>query len=144
MAAWHGGWEFLYWRQFCTLGIHWLTLDKKKKKPQIMQLKNLVKFSGACFGNFWIFPMHCIYLYQFEVPCFISTEEKDVLAGIILCMSSANETWRYTVTPSLIGWVHTHNDPCIPGLCAVLYHIQHISYFWSKKKKYIYIYKNIP
>ena len=23
----------------------------------------------------------------------------------------ANERWRYTVTPSLIGWVHTQNDP---------------------------------
>ena len=31
---------------------------------------------------------------------------------IVLCMHSANERWRYTVTPSLIGWVHTQNDPC--------------------------------
>ena len=32
--------------------------------------------------------------------------------GIILCMHSANERWRYSVTPSLIGWAHTQNDPC--------------------------------
>ena len=31
--------------------------------------------------------------------------------GIILCMHPANERWRYSVTPSLIGWAHTQNDP---------------------------------
>ena len=30
---------------------------------------------------------------------------------IILCMRPANERWRYTVALSLIGWVHTQNDP---------------------------------
>ena len=30
---------------------------------------------------------------------------------IILCMRPANERWRYTVTPSLIGWAHTQIDP---------------------------------
>ena len=30
--------------------------------------------------------------------------------GIILCMHPANERWCYSVTPSLIGWVHTQND----------------------------------
>ena len=30
--------------------------------------------------------------------------------GIILSMCPANERWRYTVTPSLIGWAHTQND----------------------------------
>ena len=29
----------------------------------------------------------------------------------ILCMRPTNETWRYTVTSSLIGWAHTQNDP---------------------------------
>ena len=32
-------------------------------------------------------------------------------AGIILGMRSANERRRYTVTPPLIGWAHTHSDP---------------------------------
>ena len=32
--------------------------------------------------------------------------------GIILGMDSANERRRYIVTSSLIGWVHTQNDPC--------------------------------
>ena len=35
-----------------------------------------------------------------------------VIAGIILFMCLANERCRYTMKPSLIGWAHTHNDPC--------------------------------
>ena len=34
--------------------------------------------------------------------------------GIILCMRPANESRRYNVTSSLIGWMHTQNDPCRP------------------------------
>ena len=30
--------------------------------------------------------------------------------GIVLFMSLANERWRYTVTPSLIGWAYTQMD----------------------------------
>ena len=36
--------------------------------------------------------------------------------GIILDMCSANEKRRYYVTPSLIGRVHTQNEPCKPWL----------------------------
>ena len=32
---------------------------------------------------------------------------------IILCVRPANEIWRYIVTSSLIGQVHTQNDPWI-------------------------------
>ena len=32
---------------------------------------------------------------------------------IILCMCPANERWWYSITPYLIGWVHTYNDSCI-------------------------------
>ena len=34
-------------------------------------------------------------------------------AGIIPCMHPDNERWCYSVTPSLIGWALTQNDPCI-------------------------------
>ena len=37
----------------------------------------------------------------------------ELILGIILGMGSANETWRYNVTSSLIGWAHTQNDPWI-------------------------------
>ena len=32
--------------------------------------------------------------------------------GMILCMHRANARRRYNVTSSLIGSVHTQNDPC--------------------------------
>ena len=32
--------------------------------------------------------------------------------GMCIIMGSANESRRYIVTPPLIGWAHTHNDPC--------------------------------
>ena len=32
-------------------------------------------------------------------------------AGIFLCMCPANEIWHYNVTSSLIGWVHSQNEP---------------------------------
>ena len=35
------------------------------------------------------------------------------IAGIILGVGSANERWRYILTSSLIGCVHTRNDPCL-------------------------------
>ena len=38
---------------------------------------------------------------------------------IILCMHPANERWRYTVTPSLIGWMHTQNNPCTSIVCRL-------------------------
>ena len=39
------------------------------------------------------------------------------MSGIILYMRPANERRRYIVTSSLIGWMHTQNDPC---MCVIL------------------------
>ena len=36
----------------------------------------------------------------------------DAWPGIIRGFGSANEKWNYIVTLALIGWAHTHNDPC--------------------------------
>ena len=36
-----------------------------------------------------------------------------VFRGIIQGMGSANESRRHIMTPFLIGWAHTQNDPCI-------------------------------
>ena len=38
--------------------------------------------------------------------------QQNVSIGIILCMHPANERLRYIVASSLIGWVHTQNEPC--------------------------------
>ena len=43
------------------------------------------------------------YLETFELD--------DRAPGLILCMCPANERRRYTVTPSLIGWAQTQNNP---------------------------------
>ena len=34
------------------------------------------------------------------------------LGSFFVCINQCNEKQRYTVTPSLIGWVHTQNGPC--------------------------------
>ena len=49
---------------------------------------------------------------------------------VILCMHPANERRRYSVTSSLIGWLHTQNDPWS------LYHEQHFVY-WRQCRKHL-------
>ena len=55
----------------------------------------------------------------------------NVPAGIILCMRPGNETWRFSVTPSLIGWTHAQNDPCASGTANFCYLI--LSYLIVKE-----------
>ena len=43
----------------------------------------------------------------------VARRRQAILSGIILDMGSFNERRRYIVTSSLIGWVHTGNDPCV-------------------------------
>ena len=45
-----------------------------------------------------------------------------VFPGIILCMIPANQIWLHTVTPYIIGWVHTQNSQYIQ-VCCVSSHI---------------------
>ena len=40
-----------------------------------------------------------------------------VVSGSILCMRPANVRWRYTVTPSFIGWAHAKNGHCCLRFC---------------------------
>ena len=66
-----------------------------------------------------------IYVPLVSVQCY---------TDIVLCMHSANERYRYTVTPSLIGWVHTQNDPCYVHLLTntnnKMGHGQHLNPKW--------------
>ena len=50
-----------------------------------------------------------MYINLFEWINFIHIT--DNLAGIVLCMHSADERQHYIVTTSLIGWAHTQKDP---------------------------------
>ena len=50
--------------------------------------------------------------------------------GIIPCMRPANERQRYGVTPSLIGRVHTENDPLslpLPSRNSIIKHLRYHS-----------------
>ena len=54
------------------------------------------------------------------LDCHVSQHFMHPSAGIILYMHPANERRCYIVTSSLIGWVHTQNDPCsVPRHCAI-------------------------
>ena len=50
---------------------------------------------------------------RWSFDCLIFIMEISIpVIGIILYMHPANERRSYNVTSSLIGWVHTWNDPC--------------------------------
>ena len=46
-----------------------------------------------------------------HAPWMVCKHDVTAISEIILCMCPTNERWRYNVTPSLIGWAHTQNDP---------------------------------
>ena len=60
---------------------------------------------------FHVSPQTCVNRKQspWLQPCFVSFYDR--YSGIGLCMHPANESRRYNVTSSLIGWAHTQNDP---------------------------------
>ena len=71
-------------------------------RPSYLYDGNTYKMS-----SYWISPlMVCC--------CCIACNNIMLYPGIIFWMPPANETQCYIVTSSLIGWVHTQNDPCIP------------------------------
>ena len=67
----------------------------------------------------------CICWFYLQVPYVQMRGYQDnrpsndcqAMSGIILCICPVNES--YTVTPSLIGWVHTQNDPCTYPIAAL-------------------------
>ena len=80
--------------------------------------------------------------HYFTLPAFCAQAINPTSAGIILCMCPANEWWHYNVTLSLIGWVHTQNDPCFCyrsyqspfAAILVVYHVLHIYDTFSNLK----------
>ena len=69
----------------------------------------------------------CIFARSFETnhcPLNVHTWNVFCLNPVLWTMTLgkdfnmlSNERWRYNVTTSLIGWAHTHNDPCMPYQC---------------------------
>ena len=86
-----------------------------------------------------------IALY-WPLPCRHDTIHSDTCdwlmachAGTILCMRPANERQRYIVTSSLIGCMHTQNDPCHVVITYISFIVcSRIKRFMSSKNiKYI-------
>ena len=65
-----------------------------------------LNFLERVTGNF-ISPSKLLWV--FEAWC----KYESNLSGIILGMGSANERMLYYAMPSLIGWAHTQNEPCL-------------------------------
>ena len=65
--------------------------------------------------NKWNWINYCIVLTYLTVgkKLHVARWRQVIIAGIILDMGSSNEKRRYIVTPSLIGWANTGNDPCV-------------------------------
>ena len=61
--------------------------------------------------------------------------------GIILCMHPANERWRYSVTPSLIGCVHKQNDPW--GTYKILSCSKHTNFIYFIQYSCYQLYKKL-
>ena len=55
--------------------------------------------------------------------------------GILMCMRSANEGQRYSITPSLIGWAFTQNDPCWGQNKWATFCRQHLQKYFRMKMK---------
>ena len=82
----------------------------KKMNPRIVW----ISFKKISFHLY-----HCFFLFKMDLfanSIFSASTPGHTFyrtwAVIILCVHPANERWRYIVTSSLIGWVHTQNDPC--------------------------------
>ena len=70
------------------------------------------------------------------------------VSGIFLWIRPANEKWHYIVTSSLIVWVHTPNDPCVPRLshlplCTEKQPCRNICTFQALDKLYFGIYPSL-
>ena len=76
---------------------------------QWLSSNKILELASTCSGVYWKTSITKQFNWQ---PDYISMQTWPY-AGIILFMRSPNERRRYTVTPSLIGWAHTQNDPCM-------------------------------
>ena len=85
-----------------------------------------IKFNFSVFQSLIYEPLPATFLMQWNAMC-------AALADIILCMCSANERRCYIITPPLIGWTHTKNNPwvgpeCMNAWCAAKCpHMKHYS-----------------
>ena len=70
------------------------------------------KYNGKDVKFSWFCSRKCSESNH-EQSCHFLGGSRVGITGIILCVRPANERRRYIVTSSLIGWVHTQNNPWI-------------------------------
>ena len=56
---------------------------------------------------------HCDVIVMVNPINTVSNMTLEHLQTIFICMRQASETQCYNVTPSLIGWAHIQNHPCV-------------------------------
>ena len=116
-------WSELFWGMVC-----WLLGAKPSPEPMLTYIwldnlgtsfsEILIKIHFVTWKCIWKVASKMVNVlcqFQYVVPNMLTP-------GIILCMRPANERWRYNVTPSLIGWACTQNDPCNTVMfCTAMY-----------------------
>ena len=129
-------------REGNTLFIFW-TLAGRRHCHFLYVLFNLHHYSNVvCVRNlrevvvtyFWMARIVAQYKASCCVHWVVRVQSGDILfsysnvfnTGLILCLRPANERRRYKVTPSLIGWAQTNNQPCnvsvLDAVKTVFYH----------------------
>ena len=108
----------------------WLTTSSKLNWLKCWWIQfqiywNLMQYTSPKISIWHLIPSHFILVPSFQnqsshwwpgIDPIVVTLLMLRLAGIVLCMSPANERLRYIVALPLIGWGHTQNDPW-PGIC---------------------------
>ena len=72
---------------------------------------SLEPYSFSCFYHQFCPSDSQIFAWKW---CFLNFF-KAIFSKLILCMHPANRRRHYIVTLSLMGWVHTQNDPWVPA-----------------------------
>ena len=80
-----------------------------RSSPSIVQIWQVLPENRKALGEIDRSHAYCQLLWNYYRHCCMQIEKVES-SGIILYMHPANERWRYSVTPSLIGWVHKQND----------------------------------
>ena len=99
--------------QFCWIGTWRSWSIFYMNQSDCIHSKRYHKIESSCI-IFWHFVDLCVEIY---------------LASICLHRDhTANERWRYSVMPSLIGWAHTQNGPCYMYLLEAVrsYYHEHL------------------
>ena len=102
--------DLLLFAYLYILSLPWSTYIASVWK--IVHLKQCLKFKEVFMKNSWnSIPSWHTSPENLSAALREYAKRFSCVAGIVLCMGSANERRRYNVTSSLIGWAQTQIDP---------------------------------